>query len=271
MANQNMKEIFVKIVIGVQEFSASDKYINFLKFSKLFHHYSFNNQILIYMQNKEATQVAGFKTWQKMNRNVKKNEKGIQIFYPIKVAPKNTNNLTEDEVKNKTFFTYRPTYIFDISQTDGEDLPTIDTDLNSDNMSELYTNLCNFSKYPIRYINETSNLKGYWNKTLKYIAIQESLSIDDKAATLLHELTHAIYDDFDYKKDRKLSEIFVESVAFIVADYFNLDTSNCSFEYITSWSKGNTDLIIDLGSKIQTVANDFICELEEFNLQKKVA
>jgi hypothetical protein len=92
--------------------------------------------------------------------------------------------------------------------------------------------------------------------------LRKELSIDDKTSVLLHELTHALYDDFDYKEDRNLSETFVESVAFIVADYFGLDTSMCSFNYITSWADGDIKVVLKLGDKIQKSANSFINKLE---------
>lgn len=93
------------------------------------------------------------------------------------------------------------------------------------------------------------------------------MSIDDKTAVLLHELTHALYDDFNYKEDRNLSETFVESVAFIVADYFGLDTSSCSFNYITSWANGDIRVILELGDKITKTANQFIKQLENYKQQ----
>lgn len=91
-----------------------------------------------------------------------------------------------------------------------------------------------------------------------------------KISTLLHKLTHTLYDDFDYTKDRDLSETFVESVAYIVADDFGLDTSKCSFRYIGIWwSSGDSKTILKLGDKIQKTANDFIQKLENFN-QKSI-
>lgn len=103
---------------------------------------------------------------------------------------------------------------------------------------------------------------GYWSPVKQHIVLKNTLSIDDKVAILLHELTHALYDDFDYKEDRDLSEIFVESVAFIVADFFNLDTSMCSFNYIVRWADGDMKAILDLGAKVQKTAQDFINKLE---------
>jgi len=78
------KEIFNKIIDGVSIIVESGEYTNFLKFSKYFHNYSFNNIVLIYSQMEDATQVAGFKTWEKMGRKLKKGAKGIQIIYPVK-------------------------------------------------------------------------------------------------------------------------------------------------------------------------------------------
>ena len=89
-------------------------------------------------------------------------------------------------------------------------------------------------------------------------------SDDDKTATLLHEMSHALYDDFDYSKERNLSEIFVESIAYITADYFGLDTSKCSFSYITKWSKGDTKDLLKLGTKIQEASDKLINKIEEY-------
>jgi len=135
-------------------------------------------------------------------------------------------------------------------------------------MLEFYEKLKDFSRFPIyeRHIEGTA--KGYYSPHRKEIVIEKNLSIDDKSAVLLHELSHAIYDDFDYKTDRNLSEIFVESIAYIVADNFGLDTSLCSFNYITKWAKGDPKTVIDLGTKVQKCANDFIKNIENFNAQE---
>jgi hypothetical protein len=164
MSNNNTKkenkttEVFNKLVDGVTEIIDSGEYTKFLKFSKNFHHYSFNNIVLIFLQMENATQVAGFKTWQSMGRKLKKGAKGIQIIYPIK--RKYTSNIegqssilddNEKNSKEKTieYFTYRPTYVFDISQTVGEPMPLEDKRLNSNNKNEFLKFLISFSPYPI--------------------------------------------------------------------------------------------------------------------------
>ena len=264
------KELFDKIVNGVNNIISSGEFERFLKFSKNFHQYSFNNIVLIYSQMKEATQVAGFKKWQSMGRKLKKGVHGIQIIYPIKrkytKIIEGQDSLLDDNNKEQEveYMTYRYTYVYDISQTVGKPLPLENNALNSDNKKEFYEFLKAFSPYKIEEEDIFGTAKGYWIEKEQKIIIKKSLSIDDKVSVLLHELTHAFYDDFDYKEDRNLSETFVESVAYIVADYFDLDTSLCSFEYIASWVGEDTKIILELGDKIQKCANSFIKKLEEF-------
>lgn len=272
---EKTKELFDKIVNGVTNIINSGEYEKFLKFSKNFHNYSFNNIILIFSQMKEATQVAGFKKWESMGRRLKKGAKGIQIVYPIKrkytIKLNNQESILDgqeqEEEKIVEYMTYRYTYVYDISQTVGENMPLQDNKINSNNMVEFLQFLKFFSPYPIIEENLYGGTQGYWSPKYKQIVLKKELSIDDKVSVLLHELTHALYDDFNYKEDRNLSETFVESVAYIVADYFNLDTSMCSFNYITSWAEGNIETILQLGDKIQKTANQFIKQIEEYQKQ----
>ena len=133
-------------------------------------------------------------------------------------------------------------------------------------MEYLYEKLKAFS--PVSVVEKNLNgAEGYYSKKSKQIVIDNTSETNHKTSVLLHELTHCLYDDFDYSKNRDLSEVFVESVAYIVADYFGLDTSSCSFKYITSWAKGDVKTVIDLGTKIQKTANAFINKIEKFELQ----
>ena len=263
--NKKINKVYEKLVEGVKNFKTTDDYIKFLKFSKNFHNYSFANNVLIYNQFEDATRVAGFKTWEKLGRKIKKGSKGIEIFYPIyhKRKIKITDNETgKEKEEEKIFLTYRPTYVFDISQTEGKEIPELKRTLDTNIKEDLFKKLTKFCPIPIKYANLSSSIQGYYHPDEKYIALQNSLSTDDKSAVLLHELTHYLYDDFNYAEERDLSEIFVESVAYIVADYFDLDTSVCSFRYINSWANDDIKKVLDLGAKIQTTANTFIEKLE---------
>lgn len=271
--NNKTREMYNKIVDGVVAILDSNSYKNFLKFGSKFHGYSFSNQILIFTQMEDATHVEGFKTWQKMGRKLKKGEKGIQIFYPIKKKYSNSiegqDSLLIDTEKenNKKQDTYeyiyfRPTYVFDVSQTIGDPIPTENRTLDSNNMIDFFEFLKLYCQYKIIEKDDIGSAKGYFSPSKNQIVLKKSLSIDDKVSVLLHELTHAIYDDFNYSENKEQSEIFVESVAYIVSNYFGLDTSECSFNYISFWSKGDIKEILSLGNKIQKTANDFISNLE---------
>ena len=257
--------VFDKIKKGITEIIKSGEYEKFLEFSKNFHSYSFNNMVLIYIQMPTATKVAGFKTWQKMGRKIKYGTKGIQIIYPIKQKYEK-KVLDNDEEKREVieYITYRATYVYDISQTTGKKLPFENEVMNTNTKKDLFYNLCAFSPFQIKENEGLGKVQGYWNPKEKCIVLNKMLSIDDKASTLLHELTHAFYDDFNYKSERNLSETFVESVAYIVADHFGLDTSSCSFKYILSWIDGDINILLELGEKIQKTANEFIKRLENY-------
>ena len=182
------KELFDKIVEGVNNIISSGEFERFLKFSKNFHHYSFNNIVLIYSQMKEATQVAGFKKWQSMGRKLKKGVHGIQIIYPIKrkytKIIEGQDSLLDDNNKEQEveYMTYRYTYVYDISQTVGKPLPLENNALNSDNKKEFYEFLKAFSPYKIEEEDIFGTAKGYWIEKKQKIIIKKSLSIDDKVS-----------------------------------------------------------------------------------------
>ena len=223
------EKIFKEATEKLKQIVDSGEYEKFLKFQKHFNTYSFMNRILIYSQCPEATKVAGKKTWMKLGREVINQNKRIYIVAPI---PK--------------------------SNTRGEAIPVETEKLNSSDKAELYEKLKSFSIVPVVESKMNGSMHGYYSKKESKIAINKTLSTDDKAATLLHEITHSLYDDFDYSKNRDLSEICVESVAYIVADHYGLDASKCSFNYIIKWAKGEPKKVINLGGKITKCADDFI-------------
>ena len=275
--NQNnrnkTKEVFEKVVKYVQTIVDNGEYEKFLKFQKNFKGYSFNNLILIFSQFPNATKVAGKSKWTKLKRELIPQAQKIFIIAPIprkysKKVKKIENGEEIETVETYQYNYYRYVYVYDISQTTGEEIPLKSHNINKNEMAYFYEKLKKFSRFPIYEENLYGNLKGYYNPSKKNIVLKKSLSTDDKVAVLLHELSHGLYDDFDYKTDRNLSEIFVESIAYIVAEYFGLDTSLCSFNYITKWANGDPKMVLDLGNKIQKCANQFIKNIEKFEMQE---
>lgn len=211
--------------------------------------------------------------WLKLKRELTEDAKKIWIVAPIpRQYQKKVKVIEDGEETEKTetikYNAYRYVYVYDISHTKGKDIPLQTRYINSNNMSEFYEKLISFSHIPVIEKELSGGVEGYYSEKKQEIVIKKNMSLDDKASVLLHELTHSLYDDFDYSKDRNLSEVFVESVAYIVADHFGLDTSLCSFNYIIKWAKGDPKTVLELGSKIQTCANLFIEKLEKFEVQE---
>lgn len=139
---QQMKEITERLEQGVKDIFTSEMYTTYLRTMAKFHNYSFNNTLLIAMQRPDATLVAGFNAWKnKFNRYVKKGEKGIQIIAPAPIkevkerekidkdtglAVLNENGEPEMERVEYVVPRFRVTTVFDVSQTDGEPIPSLE-------------------------------------------------------------------------------------------------------------------------------------------------
>ena len=253
----NTKQVFEKVVNYIQTIVDNGEYKKFLKFQKSFRGYSFNNLVLIYSQFPDATRVAGKAKWIKLKRELISNAQKIWIVAPIprkyeKKVKKVENGEEIETTETISYNAYRYVYVYDISQTTGEEIPLANRNINSSNMSDFFEKLKEFSKFPVYEQEIAGGADGYYSPTRNEIVLEKTLSIDDKAVVLLHELSHGLYDDFDYKTDRNLSEVFVESIAYIVADHF-----------------GDPKVVIELGSKIQKCANELITNIENFEMQEE--
>lgn len=276
---------YTKLLEGVQNVIKRGDYHKFLSMiNKIKNDYSFRNTMLVYVQNPNATIVKGFCDWNKLGRGVKKNPKTIFIYTPIKYkkqkaieGQQNVDGKEEKARKEGTIeiiegILYKRVAVYDIGDTyvkkGNKRIPILDDKLEDNTTEELYHSLVDLSPVPV-VIQEINGIqKGYYDKTNKKIVLKESLSQDDKTAVLIHELCHCLYDDFVYKTERNKSEIFVESVAFLVADYFGFDTSLCSFGYITNWAENNIKEFMSLSNKIKETADEFI-ELIKNNKYKQ--
>ena len=271
--NNKTEKIFDNIVEKLQDIVDNGDYEKFLKFQKNFSKkYSFNNLVLIYSQFPDATNVAGKKKWLQLGRELIDDAQKIWIIAPIprkytKKVKKIKDGEEIEEVETIKYNSYRYVFVYDVSHTHGKPIPLASQDINSNDMGYFYEKLKNSSKIPVIEKQLNGTLQGYYSEEESYIAIKDTLSLNDKAAVLLHEIAHSLYDDFDYSKDRNLSEVFVESIAYIVANHFGLDTSSCSFNYIIKWALGDSKTIIELGDKIQKSAKEFIENLEKFEMQ----
>ena len=295
---QKVQEITEKLEQGIKELFESEKYKTYLNIMSKFHNYSFNNTMLIAMQKPNATLVAGFKAWQKnFDRHVKKGEKGIRILapapYKIKeeqekfdpvtgeiMLDKNGMPITEEvEIKIPAF---RVVPVFDVSQTDGKELPDIGVNELSgsvEDYEDFMQALTEVSPVPITYEDIEGEAKGYFHTTDHRIAIQEGMSQSQTVKTAIHEVAHAKLHDRERNqdidavldKDRNTKEVEAESVAYTVCQHFGIDTSDYSFGYIAGWSsdrdmkelKSSLDTIRKTASELITGIEDRLAELQK--------
>lgn len=286
---EQMKEITERLEQGVKELFTSEQYTEYLKAMSKFHHYSFNNTILIAMQKPDASLIAGYQAWQKkFNRHVKRGEKGIQIIAPAPVKEQEErekidektgevvlkpDGQPETEVVEYVVPRFRVTTVFDVSQTDGEPIPDLEVNELTDTVNDFDAFMQAIratSPVPIRFDEIESGAKGYYHNLDKEIVIQNGMSESQTMKTAIHEVTHAMLHDRDMmeelgeKKDQLTREVEAESVAFTVCQHFGLDTSDYSFPYIASWSS-DMDMK-ELRTSMDTIrktAGEFIDKMEE--------
>ena len=287
---EKLKEITDRLEQGITELFDSERYKEYLKVMSKFHNYSFRNTVLIAMQKPDASLVAGFSAWKNnFERNVMKGQKGIKIIAPSpykikqemqKIDPhtqkpvigKDGKPVTEE--KEVTIPAYKVVSVFDVSQTEGKELPDIAVDEltgDVDRYKDFFAALEKTSPVPIAFENIEGGSHGYYHLEDKRIAINEGMSELQTLKTAIHEIAHAKLHDVDLnappeqqnRVDRHTCEVEAESVAYTVCQHFGLDTSDYSFGYVAGWSSGKemTELKASLET-IQTTAKELITEIE---------
>lgn len=244
---KQIEDITKKLEEGVKEVFSSGKYEEFLKVMSKFTNYSFNNCVLISIQMPEATKVAGFKSWQtNFKRNVKKGEKAIKILapLPVKFEKEVRNSEGELETKQIEYMAFRAVSVFDISQTEGEELPDICHMLNGsvDGFAKLIERLKNIAPVPVEVAKIQGSANGFYSHKENKIVVDADLSEIHMVKTLVHEIAHSMIhneNDGEQKEaDSRTKEVQAESIAYAVCNYMGLDTSDWSFGYIAGWSEG---------------------------------
>ena len=276
---EKLKEITDRLEQGITELFDSERYKEYLSVMSKFHNYSFNNTLLIAMQKPDASLVAGFSAWKNnFGRNVMKGQKGIKIIAPSpfkirqeveKIDPhtqkpiigKDGKPVTEE--KEITIPAYKVVSVFDVSQTEGKELPDIAVDEltgDVDRYKDFFAALEKTSPVPIAFENIGGGSHGYYHLEDKRIAINEGMSELQTLKTAIHEIAHAKLHDIDLnapkdeqqpRVDRRTREVEAESVAYTVCQHYGLDTSDYSFGYVAGWSSGRE--LSELKSSLETI------------------
>jgi hypothetical protein len=246
---------------GIKNLANQDNWLNHLKTQAVFHSYSFNNTCLIINQCPEASSVAGFHAWKKLNRTVKKGEKGIRILAPM------VHKEAEDPEAVRVSF--RSVAVFDVSQTEGEPLPSPVNRLEGDDNGVLDA-LKGFAiskgfNVVEEDLGETNGSCSYRSPTT--ITLNPNRSLLQQAKTLAHELGHALLhcgENYTGHDSKSVMELEAESVAFVVLQHFGADAGEYSCGYISHWVATGADLepvITQLkasGIRIQKATNEII-------------
>ena len=213
---QQVREITDKLEQGIKELFESERFKEYLRTMSKFYHYSFSNTLLIAMQKPEATYVAGYTSWQRnFDRQVMKGEKGIKILAPApykakeereKIDPSTQKPVLDADGKpvTETVEVMRPAFkvvsVFDISQTDGKELPDIIVDELSgsvENYAAFFEALKQESPAPIAFEDIPGGAKGFFSPVENRIAIQEGMSEIQTIKTAIHEIAHAKLHSID--------------------------------------------------------------------------
>ena len=207
---------------SVSDVKSSAEYLNYLKFCSHFHGYSSLNIWSIFIHHPGASLVAGFRKWQKVNRFVKKGEKGIPILAPM-IAHKDSADPESDRV----VVGFRTVYVFDVSQTDGKEIPQIDWRGGVKN-EELHNKLVMFAEslgISVKRENQASGAEGVSKKGGKEIEINEKAGVE----TLSHEIAHSLlhFGENRSQLTSQQQELEAESVAYVVCSHFGLDVPSC--------------------------------------------
>lgn len=292
---QQVREITDKLEQGIKELFESEKFKEYLTTMSKFYHYSFNNTLLIAMQKPDATLIAGYTSWQRnFDRHVMKGEKGIKILAPApykaqeereKIDPATQKPVLDADGKpvTETVEVLRPAFkvvsVFDVSQTDGKELPDIAVDEltgSVENYAAFFEALKQESPVPISFEDIPGGAKGYFSHAENRIAIQEGMSEIQTVKTAIHEIAHAklhaIKPDEkvapEERKDRHTKEVEAESVAYTVCQRYGIETSDYSFGYIAGWSSDKDTK--ELKGSLETIRSTAAEMIESIDAKLKV-
>lgn len=282
-----MEAMTAKLENGVKDVFSSDGYKEYLNFCAKLPRYSVNNQILIMLQKPDATMCQSFGGWKDMNRHVKKGEKGIRILAPAPYKMEREQDKLDgngkaildkdgEPVKEKvevTINAFKPVSTFDISQTEGDPIPTIgvaELTGSVEGYKTLLEAIQDVVPVPITFENIESGAKGYFHLEENRIAVQEGMSEAQTVKTIIHEAAHQAlhskeaFDSSAEKKSKNQKETEAESVAYVVCQHYGIDTSDYSFAYVATWSEGKE--VPELKASLDTIrrtASDLIVKIDE--------
>lgn len=259
-------ECAVNNLIDNLEQGKSEALITFLEGMSKFHTYSFYNQCLIISQKPNASLVAGFNTWKNKGRHVKKGEHGIMILAPL-IGKERKVEIDADTWEEKDIETssklygFKAVYVFDVSQTEGKEIPTYKDKLQGDPMAFIpkVESLINNNGIELEYRELNHQFLNGWSEKGK-IVVDSQKSLPQQFSTLIHEYAHEMLHKERITLDKTRRELEAESVSYIVCKFIGLETGTKHSDYIALYG-GNKELLLESLEKVREVANEVISYL----------
>lgn len=259
-----MEELHNTLTAAVEQLRDSETWTAYLRFARSFHRYSFANLLLIWAQNPEATQVAGYRAWQAKGRQVRKGERGIRIYGTgtVKVAADDEDN--GEEVENGRRRVFFPVSVFDIAQTEviegHEDVSELAHPLAGEDEGGILARVVDHltASGAVVEISPLTAANGYTEPASEgpiRVVIADHLSPAHKAKTALHEAAHIalghVEDLAEYVEHRGRYEVEAESVAYVLAGRLGLDSTAYSVGYVAGWAeRAEADVIRDSATRV---------------------
>jgi antirestriction protein ArdC len=264
MKSEQIKEITAKAteqLLAALQSGHSEALTAYLKAIGRFHRYSLHNVLLIALQKPNASYVAGFRRWNELGRFVKKAEKGIMILAPM--VRRKAQNSDDDDRESSRIAGFRAAYVFDISQTDGKELPQIglvegDPCAYSDRLRRFAAE----QGISIEYSENIAPARGtsYGGR----VVILPSQSAAEEFSTLAHELAHELLHRGDRRAstNKQIRETEAEATAFVVCQAIGLETGSAAADYIQIWNGDKETLTASL-TYIRKAASQMLAALTD--------
>jgi antirestriction protein ArdC len=266
-----MREAQELLERGVESIRTDAGFKAYLRAVSRFHRYSFGNTLMILMQHENATKVASYKTWQTLGRQVRKGEKGIRIYAPLAYSLQGEDETTGETLKVSHVRGFTLVPVFDISQTDGNELPTSPAQAlaehpDAEGLTEALTLAAQSLGFTVSY-QEMEPSKGGHFSLEDSIVLASGRSNLQTAKTLIHEMAHGLLDVEALKHGlgdeyRAGAELVAESTAFVACAGLGLDTSQYSLGYVAGWG-GTVEKIKFVADVIQKTAHQILDAIGE--------
>ena len=259
---------------GIADLTTSEKWTQYLDVQSKFYRYSPNNVMLILLQNPYATRVAGYRAWQALDHQVMAKESALRILAPMTYK---RDDAPEGE-KAREIRGFKLVPVFDISQTEGPDLPDIVSKLEGLAPEGVFVKLTEFAQDIGFRVERPQSLDSGANGDTSHsegrIRVVGSNSDAQQAKTLAHEIGHALLHDpgVETTKDleRGLKELEAESTAYVICTALGMDTSDYSFGYVAGWAGGAPEAIQGIKASTGRIQKAATAVLKTFEVEEPV-